>query len=123
MAPIPAKKPFIPTPFWAQFDDRVSFCQPYRRRSACKAQFRSVSWIKLNMKTFDMIVIGSGPGGQRAAIQAAKFGKRVALVEKDASFGGACIHTGTLPSKALRESIYNIFTFRLGTTELTRRAV
>jgi NAD(P) transhydrogenase len=75
------------------------------------------------MKPFDLIVIGSGPAGQRGAIQAAKFGKRVALVEKENVFGGACIHTGTLPSKALRESIYNIFTFRLGSTELTRSAV
>ncbi|MDZ4677497.1 MAG: Si-specific NAD(P)(+) transhydrogenase [Oligoflexia bacterium] len=75
------------------------------------------------MKSFDLIVIGSGPAGQRGAIQAAKFGKRVALIEKETVFGGACIHTGTLPSKALRESIYNIYTFRLGGTELTRRAV
>jgi NAD(P) transhydrogenase len=75
------------------------------------------------MKAFDLIVIGSGPAGQRGAIQAAKHGKRVALIEKEAVFGGACIHTGTLPSKALRESIYNIFTFRLGSTELTRTAV
>lgn len=73
------------------------------------------------MKSFDLIVIGSGPAGQRAAIQAAKFGKRVALIEKEPVFGGACIHTGTLPSKALRESIYNIFTFRLTGTEFTRK--
>jgi NAD(P) transhydrogenase len=75
------------------------------------------------MKLFDLIVIGSGPAGQRGAIQASKFGKKVALIEKETALGGACIHTGTLPSKALRESIYNIFTFRLGSTELTRRAV
>ena len=75
------------------------------------------------MKAFDLVVIGSGPGGQKAAIQAAKFGKKVALVEKENAFGGACIHTGTLPSKALRESIHNIYTFRLTNTELTRRAV
>jgi NAD(P) transhydrogenase len=74
------------------------------------------------MKSFDLIVVGSGPAGQRGAIQAAKFGKRVALIEKEPVFGGACIHTGTLPSKALRESIYNIYTFRLGGTELTRKA-
>jgi len=47
------------------------------------------------------------PGGQRGAITAAKCGKRVALVEKEAVFGGACIHTGTLPSKALRK----VFTY------------
>ncbi len=74
------------------------------------------------MKPFDLIVIGSGPGGQRGAITAAKSGKHVALVEKENVFGGACIHTGTLPSKALRESIYNLFTFRLSTSELTRKS-
>lgn len=55
---------------------------------------------------FDLIVIGSGPGGQRAALQAAKCGKKVALVEKISAVGGACTHTGTLPSKSLRESVY-----------------
>lgn len=71
---------------------------------------------------YDLIVIGSGPAGQRGAITAAKCGKKVALIEKESVFGGACIHTGTLPSKSFRESIYNIFTFRLTGTELTRKA-
>ena len=57
-------------------------------------------------KDFDLIVIGSGPGGQRAAVQAAKSGKKVALVEKYEKMGGGCVHWGTLPSKSLRESIY-----------------
>lgn len=52
---------------------------------------------------FDLIVIGSGPGGFRAAIQAAKLGKKVALVERD-KWGGGCAHTGTIPSKSLREA-------------------
>lgn len=52
---------------------------------------------------YDMIVIGSGPGGQRAAIQAAKLGKRVLCIEKQ-RLGGACLHLGTIPSKALREA-------------------
>ena len=51
----------------------------------------------------DLIVIGSGPGGQRAAIQAAKLGKKVLIVEKD-FIGGACLHRGTVPSKTLREA-------------------
>src|SRR6476620_3110626 len=55
---------------------------------------------------FDLVVIGSGPGGQRAAVQAAKSGKKVALVEKSEFMGGACVHYGTLPSKYLRESVY-----------------
>jgi NAD(P) transhydrogenase len=53
---------------------------------------------------FDLVVIGSGPAGERAAIQAAKLGKRVAVVEKRSVVGGVCVHTGTLPSKTLRET-------------------
>jgi NAD(P) transhydrogenase len=55
---------------------------------------------------FDLVVIGSGPGGQRAAVQAAKAGKKVALIEKHHKMGGGCVHWGTLPSKSLRESVY-----------------
>jgi NAD(P) transhydrogenase len=53
----------------------------------------------------DVIVIGSGPGGQRAAIQAAKLGKRVAVVERRERVGDVSIHTGTVPSKTLRQAI------------------
>ncbi|MCU1340031.1 MAG: sthA [Bryobacterales bacterium] len=60
------------------------------------------------MQTYDMIVIGSGPAGQRAAIQAAKIGKRVAVVERRESIGGACINTGTIPSKTLREAVLHL---------------
>lgn len=56
---------------------------------------------------FDLVVIGSGPAGERAAIQASKLGKSVALVERRSVVGGVCVHTGTLPSKTLREtSVY-----------------
>lgn len=58
------------------------------------------------VQEFDLVVIGSGPGGQRAAVQAAKSGKKVALIEKYPKMGGGCVHWGTLPSKSLRESIY-----------------
>ncbi|MBC7396812.1 MAG: Si-specific NAD(P)(+) transhydrogenase [Bdellovibrionales bacterium] len=57
-------------------------------------------------KDFDLVVIGSGPGGKSAAVQAAKSGKKVALIEKYDKMGGGCVHWGTLPSKSLRESIY-----------------
>src|SRR5580692_6884536 len=53
---------------------------------------------------YDLIVIGSGPAGEKGAAQAAYFGKRVAIVEKAASPGGAAVHTGTVPSKTLRET-------------------
>ncbi len=60
------------------------------------------------MQSFDMIVVGSGPAGQRAAIQAAKFGKRAALIEKAQYVGGACINTGTIPSKTMREAVLHL---------------
>ncbi len=60
------------------------------------------------MRHFDLVVIGSGPGGQKAAIQAAKLGKSVAVVEKMQFVGGVAINTGTIPSKALREAVLSL---------------
>ena len=60
------------------------------------------------MKHVDMVVIGSGPAGQKAAIQAAKLGKSVVLIERNRILGGACTHTGTIPSKALREAVLHL---------------
>ena len=54
--------------------------------------------------SYDLIVIGGGPAGERGAAQAAYFGKRVAIVELHSEPGGAAVHTGTLPSKTLRET-------------------
>jgi NAD(P) transhydrogenase len=54
---------------------------------------------------YDLIVIGSGPGGQKAAIAAAKLGKRVAIIDKYDMIGGVCVNTGTIPSKTLREAV------------------
>jgi NAD(P) transhydrogenase len=54
---------------------------------------------------YDLICIGSGPAGQRGAVQAAKLGKRVAIVEKQRYVGGVCLHTGTIPSKTFREAV------------------
>ncbi|MEO5863563.1 MAG: FAD-dependent oxidoreductase, partial [Nitrospiraceae bacterium] len=53
---------------------------------------------------YDIVVIGSGPAGQKAAIQGAKAGKRVAVIEREPGVGGACVYRGTIPSKTLRES-------------------
>ncbi len=61
---------------------------------------------------YDIIVIGSGPAGQRAAIQAAKLNRRVALVERKAVVGGVCINTGTIPSKTLREAVLHLSGYR-----------
>ncbi len=60
------------------------------------------------MQSFDLIVIGSGPAGQRAAIQGAKSGRRVAVIEKREALGGACINTGTIPSKTMREAVMHL---------------
>ena len=54
---------------------------------------------------FDLLVIGSGPGGQKAAIAAAKLGKRVCVAERRDMMGGVCVNTGTIPSKTLREAV------------------
>jgi NAD(P) transhydrogenase len=63
-------------------------------------------------RQFDMLVIGSGPGGHRAAIQAAKLGKRVAVVERKRDVGGVCIASGTIPSKTFRETILHLSGWR-----------
>jgi NAD(P) transhydrogenase len=63
------------------------------------------------MQPYDLVVIGSGPGGQRSAIQAAKIGKRVAVVEKQTTVGGVCINTGTIPSKTMREAVLHLSGF------------
>ncbi len=61
-----------------------------------------------NMRHFDCAVIGTGPAGQKAAIQAAKLGKSVVIVEKNNVLGGATVNTGTIPSKALREAVMHL---------------
>jgi len=60
------------------------------------------------MSAFDVIVIGSGPGGEGAAMQAAKSGRSVAVVERSPRIGGSCTHTATIPSKALRYAIFQM---------------
>ncbi|MEO1279695.1 MAG: FAD-dependent oxidoreductase, partial [Planctomycetota bacterium] len=60
------------------------------------------------MGSYDLCVIGSGPAGQRAAIQSAKLGKRVCVVERLREVGGVAVNTGTIPSKALREAVMHL---------------
>jgi NAD(P) transhydrogenase len=66
----------------------------------------------LQRSHFDLIVIGSGPAGRRAAVQAAKLRKRVLVVEKGRRVGGVSVHTGTIPSKTLRETVLNLSGWR-----------
>ena len=64
--------------------------------------------IKLTQKEYDLVVIGSGPAGEKAAIEASKMRKSTAIIEKNSVQGGVCIHTGTIPSKTLRETVVYI---------------
>ncbi|WP_395644906.1 Si-specific NAD(P)(+) transhydrogenase [Terricaulis sp.] len=61
---------------------------------------------------YDLIVVGSGPAGRRAAVQAAKLKKSVLVVERGRRVGGVCVHTGTIPSKTLRETVLNLSGWR-----------
>ena len=61
---------------------------------------------------YDLFVIGSGPAGQRAAIQAAKLSKRTAIAESKAVIGGVCVNTGTIPSKTMREAVLHLSGYR-----------
>jgi NAD(P) transhydrogenase len=72
---------------------------------------------------FDVVVIGSGPAGQKAAIQAAKAGKRVAVIERERQVGGKCVHTGTIPSKSLREHALRQRVRRLDLTDQPMRSL
>ncbi len=67
---------------------------------------------------YDILVIGSGPAGQKAAVQGAKAGKRVAIVERDRAVGGSCVHTGTIPSKTLRENALQLDRYQRTSTIL-----
>ena len=65
------------------------------------------------IQSFDIVIIGSGPAGQKAAVQAAKAGKSVALVERSRELGGSCVHHGTIPSKTLRENALRVKNMRM----------
>lgn len=64
------------------------------------------------VEAWDVVVIGSGPAGQKAAIQAAKAGRSVCLIEREVGVGGACVHRGTIPSKTLRETALHLSEMR-----------
>ena len=64
------------------------------------------------MNQYDLVVVGSGPAGRRAAIQAAKLSKKVLVIEQGKRVGGVSVHTGTIPSKTLRETALNLTGWR-----------
>ncbi len=65
-----------------------------------------------DMHHYDMLVVGSGPSGRRAAVQSAKLGRSVLVVDKGRRLGGVSVHTGTIPSKTIRETVLNLSGFR-----------
>lgn len=69
-------------------------------------------WKDITSTRFDLVVLGSGPAGRRAAVQAAKLGKSVLVVDDRAQVGGVSVHTGTIPSKTLRETVLNLSGWR-----------
>ena len=80
------------------------------RGAPCRQAALRVGRLKAHL--YDFVVIGSGPSGRRAAIQAAKLGKSVLVVEKGRRVGGVSVHTGTIPSKTLRETVLNLTGWR-----------
>ena len=62
----------------------------------------------MNLFEYDLVVIGSGPAGQRGAVAAAKVRKRVAVIDRTVMIGGVSVHTGTIPSKTVREAIFQL---------------
>jgi pyruvate/2-oxoglutarate dehydrogenase complex dihydrolipoamide dehydrogenase (E3) component len=70
---------------------------------------------------YDLIVTGSGPAGQKGAINAAKLGKRVAVVERAGMMGGASVHSGTIPSKTLREAVLYLTGFTASSVKRCRQ--
>jgi len=66
----------------------------------------------MESNAYDLVVIGSGPAGQKGAICAAKLRKRVAIIDRKRTMGGVCVHTGTIPSKTLREAVLYLSGFR-----------
>src|ERR1700720_1830610 len=87
---------------------RRRFARPFLLTSNIRLQLPIARIDSSGIPTFDMIVIGSGPAGQRAAIQGAKLGKRVGLIERREVVGGVCINTGTIPSKTIREAVLHL---------------
>lgn len=61
---------------------------------------------------YDVVVLGAGPAGEAAAMKLAKSGKEVVVIDPREQVGGNCAHVGTIPSKALRQSVFNIINFR-----------
>jgi ribulose 1,5-bisphosphate synthetase/thiazole synthase len=76
--------------------------QPQRRRLSSAATVAAMTPRRLNSGHYDLLIVGSGPAAQKCAVDSAKLGRRVAVVDKLGMMGGVCVHTGTIPSKTFR---------------------
>src|SRR5262249_26457655 len=93
-------------PGWATVDLVPTRARPATESPSIRAvSGRTREYPVMPAHDYDLVCIGSGPAGQRAAVQAAKLGKRTAVVEKLQCVGGVCLGTGTIPSKTLREAV------------------
>lgn len=72
----------------------------------------STQTVKPQVASYDLVVIGSGPSATQCALESAKQGKRVAIVDKKTRLGGVCVHTGTIPSKTFREAVLHLSGYR-----------
>src|SRR6202034_2960883 len=68
--------------------------------TASNQKDRPAATLKINPMTYDVIVLGSGPGGYSAAVRAGQYGLKTAIIEKDPKLGGTCLHVGCIPAKA-----------------------
>ena len=90
----------------------VTVTAPVKPSANSKPKSKAKAPPKPRRYDYDMVIIGSGPAGHRAAIQSAKLGKRVAVIEKKTLIGGVSVNTGTIPSKTLREAVLHLSGFR-----------
>ncbi len=90
----------------------VAVTAPVKPSANSKPKSKVKAQPKPRRYDYDMVIIGSGPAGHRAAIQSAKLGKRVAVIEKKTLIGGVSVNTGTIPSKTLREAVLHLSGFR-----------
>jgi NAD(P) transhydrogenase len=81
-------------------------------RVAVPRRLLSTSALKPQVAAYDLVVIGSGPSATQCALESAKQGKRVAIVDKKTRLGGVCVHTGTIPSKTFREAVLHLSGYR-----------
>jgi NAD(P) transhydrogenase len=90
---------------WSERSERSYLAPEKTNATAGNCGFEAV---KVSASEYDLLVIGSGPAGQKGAIAAAKARKRVAVIDRTTMMGGVSVHTGTIPSKTLREAIFQL---------------